>query len=100
MARQAGFLLCSPEKTALFADTDMIFNTVPAPILGKCCFEGMYRHLLYFELASLPGGLDSYAASLLSDKIVQGGGLPGKFFPVDAGKLLARAVLGELGVNT
>lgn len=100
MARQKGFLNCSPEKTSLFTNTDMIFNTVPAPVLTKSCFEGIPRHLLYFELASYPGGLDPQAVSFLSEKIVQGGGLPGKFFPVDAGALLARAVLGHLEVKT
>lgn len=99
-ARRAGFSLASPEETALFAETDLIFNTVPAPILAKNCFWGMPRHLLYLELASKPGVLTPDAATLLGQKVIDGAGLPGKFFPFDAGRRLAEAVLRHLEVGS
>lgn len=70
------------------ADFDLIFNTVPAPILTTEVLSDMKPPCLIIDLASLPGGVA--ADTLLPDgcRVLHALSLPGKVAPLSA----ARAV--------
>ncbi|XMB66388.1 hypothetical protein RI065_08785 [Mycoplasmatota bacterium zrk1] len=73
---------------------DTIINTVPVNIFS---LEVLKRtpQTLYLELASYPYGVDiSKAKNFI--KTYLGAGLPGKFTPESAGKLIGRKILGIL----
>ncbi len=73
---------------------DVIVNTVPTNIYS---LETLKRTsgCIYLELASYPYGVDVSKAKNLIKTFV-GGGLPGKFTPESAGKLIARKIKGIL----
>ena len=74
----------------------VIFNTVPAPVIG----ERVLRHLgcdtVLIDLASAPGGIDYDTASALGLKTVIALSLPGKVAPVTAGEIIGECVLRRL----
>ena len=70
---------------------DYIFNTVPALVLPASALGFVRKGSLLMELASAPGGIDMKAALEMGLNVIQASGLPGKFSPVSAGKILAAA---------
>ncbi len=94
--RSAALLGCSaflPNDRALFSDVDLIFNTVPAPILSPETLSAIDKNAVFIELASPPGALGENKAPC---KVVDGASLPGRFCPKSAGEFLAHAVIGRL----
>ncbi|MBM7868395.1 dipicolinate synthase subunit DpsA [Heliobacterium gestii] len=75
---------------AVLAETDIIFNTVPAPVLGEGELAATSREALIIDLASAPGGTDFEAARRLGIRALLAPGLPGKVAPKTAGEILAR----------
>lgn len=75
------------------SDCRAIFNTVPFPIFDRPSLEKFLPDCVYLELASLPGGMDLAAAGVCGIRTVHGGGLPGRFFPESAGRIVAETVL-------
>lgn len=75
---------------------DLIFNTVPAPVIGRPVLSVMRRSALIVELASLPGGVDLRAAAEYGVNLVTALGLPGKYAPESAGRIIADQVAGLL----
>ena len=71
------------------SEYDYIFNTVPAMVLPYKALRRVRKNTLVMDLASLPGGVDFKAALELGLNAIQALGLPGKFSPVSAGKILA-----------
>ncbi len=71
----------------------VIFNTVPQILLTEDVLGGSEPTAVFFELASLPGGIDRDAATRLHRRIVDGPALPGKVAPVTAGEDLAKTVI-------
>jgi dipicolinate synthase subunit A len=72
--------------------TDVVFNTIPAPVLtAEIINEGaeVNPDLLLIDLASAPGGTDFTAANKRGIKAFLALGLPGKVAPRTAGKILA-----------
>ncbi len=65
-------------------EQDIIFNTVPSPVLGRGELEKTKKGALIMELASKPFGVDFEAASALGINTVIEPGLPGRCFPVSA----------------
>lgn len=63
---------------------DLVFNTVPAPILPEESHLS-YPDLIKIDLASVPG--------ILGSNVIVARGLPGKLAPVSSGKLIANTVL-------
>ena len=59
---------------------DLVFNTVPARILGVEELAALKEGALVIDLASRPGGVDMDAAAALS--------LPGKVAPVTSGRYI------------
>ena len=69
----------------LISQQDIIFNTVPAPVLDENQVNLCSNDCLLIELASKPG--------ILSDRAVPALGLPGKMVPRSSGKLIAEAII-------
>lgn len=92
-AQVAGCDVFSIEDVRLFAGADLVFNTVPEPILSKKLLELLPKEAIYIELASAPGGL-SYKDPPFA--VVPAPSLPGRFCPKSAGQFLAQAVLSHL----
>lgn len=73
-------------------DTDIIFNTVPSPVLGRILLEKANPAVYICDIASAPGGVDFTAARDLGLKAELAPGLPGKVAPRTAGLILARVI--------
>lgn len=71
---------------------DIIFNTVPAKILVYKNMKLIRDCNLIIDLASLPGGVDKSDAEKLGMNVVNALGLPGKFFPKSAGKIVVDTI--------
>lgn len=92
-----------PERTqavrSLCDGFDVIFNTVPARILGREEWRLMARNTLWIELASAPGGVDPEAARSATEKtglrVVWAPSLPGRYAPTSAGAYIARWILAQ-----
>ncbi len=74
----------------------LIFNTVPAMVLGEDMLSEADKNALIIDLASEPGGTDFAAAERLGITAKKALGLPGKFAPKTAGEILHDTVLNIL----
>ena len=77
----------------LSEDFDIIFNTVPERIISNETLLAIPSKTVLIELASLPGGFDPDIASQCELKFVDGKGLPGKYAPMAAGKILSETII-------
>jgi dipicolinate synthase subunit A len=77
-------------------DVDVIFNTIPAPVINGEILQRLTPATLIIDLASAPGGTDFVKAGELGIEAVLAPGLPGKVAPKTAGMILARVVPGVL----
>lgn len=92
-AEQRGFLirrLCERELCRL--RTQVVFNTVPACVVTESILKAWDRECLLIELASAPGGFDLNATQELGFRRIHAAALPGRLFPVTAGRILGRTV--------
>ncbi|HEY8416108.1 MAG TPA: NAD(P)-dependent oxidoreductase [Thermaerobacter sp.] len=71
----------------------LVFNTVPAPVLGREALARLPRGALVIDIASRPGGVDWDAARELGVEAYLELALPARFFPVTAGEILAETVV-------
>ncbi len=71
---------------------DVIFNTVPAPILGEKFLNGLSANTLLIELASAPGCIENAALAHMKQRLVRASSLPGRVAPVSAGKILFETI--------
>ncbi len=74
------------------AESDVIFNTVPAVILDEKKLKLIGQNTLVIDLASKPGGVDFDTAGSLGVKAVWLLSLPGKVAPVTSGEVIAETV--------
>jgi dipicolinate synthase subunit A len=72
------------ELATLAADLDVLFSTVPAPVVGRDILERLPRRALVVDLAAPPGGVDLEAARALGLRAVWARGL-GRRAPVTVG---------------
>lgn len=70
---------------------DIIFNTVPAPVLSEAETAELDRRCLWIELASVPG-MDLEAARARGVNAVWARGLPGRLFPQSAAAAIRETV--------
>ena len=77
------------DAPALLPRFRAVINTVPAMVLDV---SGCNKDCALLELASSPG--------MAGENIIDGRGLPGKYAPVDSGRLIARTVLRLLKEET
>lgn len=68
---------------------EIVFNTVPAPVLDQTILEKMSLDAVIIDLASIPGGTDFEYAGMLGIKAQLAPGLPGIVAPRSAARILA-----------
>lgn len=81
---------------------DIVFNTVPSVLFGEKELSRLRRDSLLIDLASLPGGVDTEAAERLGVNTIHALGLPGKYSPEAAGRIIFETVMrifGERGLS-
>lgn len=76
--------------------SDVIFNTVPVPILNGEVLSSVKKDALIIDLASAPGGVDLHSAERLGIKVIWALSLPGKVSPKSAASAIAETVVKEL----
>lgn len=81
-------------------DADVIFNTIPAPVLTAEALGRLSPDTIIIDLASNPGGTDFQAAERLGLKAVLTPSLPGRVAPKTAGRILARPIVRFLAEKT
>ena len=81
------------QMDTLLPQQQLIFNTVPAPILGKEQLRLLPGDCLLIDLASGEGGIDHPAAHSLGLRCLHALALPAKTAPVTAGNILCDTVI-------
>jgi len=76
---------------------DLIFNTVPSPILTADVLAKVPKSCVIIDIASAPGGTDFRFADKRGIKAMLAPSLPGIVAPRTAGQILARTVCRLLG---
>lgn len=71
---------------------DLVFNTVPAPVLTSRQLSRQRQDTLVIELASYPGGVDLEAAGRLGLRVLSVPSVPGRMSPKTSGELVKEAV--------
>lgn len=80
---------------------DIIFNTVPAPVLGAAELAGLTPPCLIIDLASMPGGISPETKLPSGCRILHALSLPGKVAPLTAAHAIhdtIRNILHEEGI--
>ena len=70
---------------------DVIFNTVPARVMGEAVLGMVRQETIVMELASAPYGVDMESAKRLGVRVEVEGGVPGRYAPMEAGAALFEA---------
>lgn len=71
---------------------DLIFNTVPAQVLGVEELSALKEGAVVIDLASRPGGVDDESAAALNVTVIHALSLPGKEAPLTAARYLRDTV--------
>lgn len=74
-------------------EADVIFNTIPVPVLTGEVLDKVPPGTLIIDLASAPGGVDFQRAASIGVKAILAPGLPGKVAPKTAGQILAKVII-------
>lgn len=85
-----------PKLSQAVAEADVVFNTVPAPVLTREVLAQAPSHAVIIDVASAPGGTDFKAAEELGLTARLAPGLPGIVAPVTAGKIIAELIVRHL----
>lgn len=80
------------EMDSHLSQFSLIFNTIPAPIFSCRRLALLQKEVILIDLASAPGGVDFDAADRLEKKASLHPGLPGRYFPLRAGEILAETL--------
>lgn len=67
---------------------DLIFNTVPAPVLGASELAELGPDALVIDLASLPGGISPDVALPPDCRVLHALSLPGRVAPLSAARAI------------
>lgn len=81
---------------SVLTKTDWLVNTVPALVIDEKMIRCMKNNARMIDLASSPGGIDFDAAKKLGISAKLLPGIPGKYAPLSAGKILADYYLNEM----
>ena len=88
-----GIRVCGFEKLGKVLElSDIIFNTVPAMVIGKEEIDLLSDKSLIIDLASRPGGVDFEYAKQRGKRVIWALSLPGKVAPVTAGRIIYSSV--------
>ena len=96
LAETLGYAAISTQSLSAAGTFDVIFNTVPAPLLDAPVLKTLSPSTLIIDLASRPGGVDFAAAAGLGLKTIWALSLPGRVAPKSAGSILKDAILNIL----
>ena len=77
---------------AVAALSDIIVNTVPAPVFGRAELAASKDTALFIEIASYPYGIDEGAALNLGRRLIKAPALPALYAPETGGEYIAQAV--------
>lgn len=80
------------EAKMRLGDFDIIFNTVPAMVLGEKELRKIKPSTLVIDLASKPGGVDFDKAKELGVHVIWALSLPGKVAPVTSGIIIKETI--------
>lgn len=69
-------------------EADILFNTAPAMVAGEAVMAALPSHALAIDLASAPYGIDLEAAKRHGINAWREGGIPGRYAPLTAARLL------------
>ena len=72
---------------------DIIFNTVPAPIIGAEEIDRMREDVFVVDLASLPGGVDFNRTGERGLSCIHALSLPGSTAPLAAGRIIKDTII-------
>lgn len=73
----------------------ILFNTIPAPVFGRACLEGLPEDCVFAELAH---GLPPDVEIPSHVRLIRAPGLPGKTAPDTAGRILCDAILEKIAL--
>lgn len=91
--RASGYKSIDSSEIERHADLyDIIFNTVPQPLLTLSVLQKLKRDCLIIELASPPFGVDFEAANELGIRIIRASGLPAKTAPKTAAEIIYNTI--------
>ena len=76
-----------------------IFNTVPALIFNKDFIDLFSDNVMIFDIASKDGGVDFSYCKEKNIYAKQFPGIPGKIYPVEAGKAIAMAIINDINLR-
>ncbi|PHV70640.1 hypothetical protein CS063_08895 [Sporanaerobium hydrogeniformans] len=82
-----------PELNHHLGEYDFIFNTVPVKILGEQAINCFAPHVVYIELASVPGGIDKDYCEKKGVNYIPAPSLPGIVAPKSAATILYQCLL-------
>ena len=71
---------------------DVLFNTIPVPLIGEEVLEKLPTGTILIELASAPGGFEEAALKKSGCPYIRAASLPGQVAPYTAGKILFEAI--------
>ncbi|MHB1682492.1 MAG: dipicolinate synthase subunit DpsA [Bacilli bacterium] len=74
-------------------DADVVFNTIPAPILTSDVLTQVPRSCVIIDIASAPGGTDFRYAEKRGIKALLAPSLPGIVAPKTAGRIIAQTIV-------
>ncbi|MCL6547979.1 MAG: dipicolinate synthase subunit DpsA [Alicyclobacillus sp.] len=80
------------DLAAALADADIVFNTIPHPVLTAAVLQGMPKSAVIIDIASRPGGTDFRYAQRRGIKAILAPSLPGLVAPKTAGRIIAGTV--------
>lgn len=81
-------------------DEDIIFNTIPHPVLTASVLAGLKKSCVVIDIASKPGGTDFRYAERRGMKALLAPSLPGLVAPKTAGRIIGNTVCRMLGSET
>lgn len=82
--------------SAVIANMDVIFNTIPALIIDETLLKLINEEALLIDLASKPGGVDFESAQQFGFKTIWALSLPGKVAPYTAGQIILNTIFNRM----
>ena len=92
IATQGCLALHTTKLSGALGNFDVIFNTVPAMVLGRTHLAQLKKGCVVIDVASDPGGVDFAAADELGVAVTWARALPGRVAPEAAAKVLRDAI--------
>ena len=80
----------------IIKDIDIIFQTVPSPIIDRSVIDSMPDNLIIIELSSKSIGTDYNYAKQNGISVIHAAALPEKIAPITAGNILTETILNIL----